>query len=235
MPRSPAGGPGCASPRPYDLREGSGSGSHPMSEPAHHYLTFGTASGFCGIAWNDRGITRFQLPTRSPEAADRLLLRRAPGAEPGAPPPTVAEAIAAVGRYFEGERTDFSGLEIDLDDQDAFFGRDLCRGPAGRVGPHDHLRRLGEGTRRRARGRARRRSGHGEEPGPADHPLPQGPGRRRQDRWLFGAGGRGGQDPHARAGRRSRRALASGPAAPGSLIRRSSNRIPACAGYARSG
>ena len=94
-----------------------------MSRPAHSYLTFGTADGICGIAWNDRGITRFQLPARSPEAAERLLLRRAPGAEPGVPPPMVIEAVAAVRRYFEGAETDFSGLELDLDDQDAFFGR----------------------------------------------------------------------------------------------------------------
>jgi len=31
------------------------------------------------------GITRFQLPTRSAEAADRTLLRRVPGGERGAP------------------------------------------------------------------------------------------------------------------------------------------------------
>ena len=44
-----------------------------------------------------------------------------PGAEPGAPPPEVAEAVAAVQRYFEGEATDFSRFKLDLGDQDAFF------------------------------------------------------------------------------------------------------------------
>jgi methylated-DNA-[protein]-cysteine S-methyltransferase len=94
-----------------------------MGQTAHRYLIFETAGGFCGLAWNDVGITRFQLPTRSAEATERLLLRRVPGAEPGAPTPEVAEAVAAVKRYFAGEETDFSGVRLDLGDQDAFFER----------------------------------------------------------------------------------------------------------------
>jgi hypothetical protein len=70
----------------------------------------GAASGFCGIAWNNVGITRFQLPTKSAIAAERTLLRRVPDAERGAPTPEVVEAVAAVKRYFEGEETDFSGF-----------------------------------------------------------------------------------------------------------------------------
>jgi methylated-DNA-[protein]-cysteine S-methyltransferase len=87
----------------------------------HHYLIFETAHGFCGIAWNDVGITRFQLPTRSRDATERALLRRVPDAEPGTPTPQVVEAIDAVKRYFEGEETDFSGIALDLSDQDTFF------------------------------------------------------------------------------------------------------------------
>ena len=37
------------------------------------------------------------------------------------PPPEVAEAIAAVKRYFEGEETNFSGFNLDLGEQDPFF------------------------------------------------------------------------------------------------------------------
>jgi methylated-DNA-[protein]-cysteine S-methyltransferase len=68
-----------------------------------------------------RGITRFQLPTKSAEAAERNLLRRAPGARRGAPTPGVVEAVAAVKRYFEGEETDFSSFKLDLGEQDPFF------------------------------------------------------------------------------------------------------------------
>jgi methylated-DNA-[protein]-cysteine S-methyltransferase len=94
-----------------------------MRQTAHRYLIFETASGFCGIAWNNVGITRFQLPTRSAAAAERILLRRVPGAEPGVPISEVAEAVAAVKRYFEGEETDFSGFKLDLGVQDPFFKR----------------------------------------------------------------------------------------------------------------
>jgi methylated-DNA-[protein]-cysteine S-methyltransferase len=94
-----------------------------MSPTAHHYLIFETAGGFCGIAWNSMGITRFQLPTRSAKATERILLRRVPGAKPGAPTLEVAEAVAAVKRYFEGEETDFSGFRLDLGEQDPIFER----------------------------------------------------------------------------------------------------------------
>ena len=103
-----------------------------MAETTHHYLIFETAGGFCGIAWSDAGITRFQLPTKSAEATERLLLRRLPDAEAGAPTPAVLETVAAVKRYFQGEETDFSGVDLDLAGQDAFF-RDIYAA-ARRVG-----------------------------------------------------------------------------------------------------
>ncbi|MGO7837112.1 methylated-DNA--[protein]-cysteine S-methyltransferase [Rhizobium johnstonii] len=103
-----------------------------MAETTHHYLIFENAGGFCGIAWSDAGITRFQLPTKSAEATERLLLRRLPDAEAGAPTPAVLETVAAVKRYFQGEETDFSGVELDLAGQDTFF-RDIYAA-ARRVG-----------------------------------------------------------------------------------------------------
>jgi methylated-DNA-[protein]-cysteine S-methyltransferase len=92
-----------------------------MGQAMHHYSVFETAGGFCGIAWNSIGITRFQLPARNAEAAERSLLRRLPGAEPASPTAEIAEAVAAVRRYFEGEETDFSAFKLDLGEQDAFF------------------------------------------------------------------------------------------------------------------
>jgi len=87
----------------------------------HSYRIFETAAGFCGIAWNDIGITRFALPARTAEAAERRLLRRLPHSEPGEPTPMVAEAIATVRRYFAGEETDFSRFEVYLGDEQPFF------------------------------------------------------------------------------------------------------------------
>jgi methylated-DNA-[protein]-cysteine S-methyltransferase len=92
-----------------------------MGQTIQHYLIFETAGGYCGIAWNDVGITRFQLPASSAEATERNMLCRVPGAEPGTPTPEVAEAVAAVKRYFDGEETDFSRFTLDLGQQDPFF------------------------------------------------------------------------------------------------------------------
>ena len=94
-----------------------------MGQAAHHYLIFETAGGFCGIAWNSAGITRFQLPTKSATVAERMLLRQVSGAKPGAPTPEVAEAVAAVRRSFDGKETDFSVFKLDLGEQDPFLER----------------------------------------------------------------------------------------------------------------
>jgi methylated-DNA-[protein]-cysteine S-methyltransferase len=94
-----------------------------VSEQEHHYLVFETAGGFCGIAWSDAGISRFQLPTKSADATERLLLRRLPEAAKGAPTPEVVKAVVAVKRYFDGEEIDFSGFALDLRGQDDFFAR----------------------------------------------------------------------------------------------------------------
>jgi methylated-DNA-[protein]-cysteine S-methyltransferase len=92
-----------------------------MGTASHNYCIFEIAGGFCGIAWNERGIARFQLPTKSGEATERLLLRRMAGAERSVPSPQIADAIAAVQRYFAGEETDFSGFTLDLGAQEPFF------------------------------------------------------------------------------------------------------------------
>ena len=94
-----------------------------MSQAARRYHVFETAMGFCAIAWSDAGIVRFQLPAKSAEAAERLIRRRAFGAEPGAPPEDVAPVVAAAKRYFDGEETDFSHVRLDLGGEDAFFTR----------------------------------------------------------------------------------------------------------------
>lgn len=85
------------------------------------YHVFETEMGFCAIAWSVAGIARFQLPVKSAEAAERLIRRRAPGAEPGAPPEPVAAVIEAAKRYFRGEELDFSHVPLDLAGVNPFF------------------------------------------------------------------------------------------------------------------
>jgi hypothetical protein len=185
---------------PYD-----GPGSTPL-------FNFDKAGGFCGIAWNDAGITRFQLPTKSAEATERILLRHVPGAKPGAPTPEVAEAVAAVRRYFGRRGDGFFQRQARPGRAGPLLRARLCRGAPGRMGAHHNLWRSGEGARRPTGSRARCRPGHGEESGGADHPLPQGPGGRREGRRIFRARRLGGQDPHAFAGGRSLGAGATGTA-----------------------
>ena len=169
--------------------------------------------GFCGIAWSDAGVARFQLPTKTAEAAERLMRRRASGAEPGAPPENIAAVIEAAKRYFEGEETDFSRVQLDLAGQDAFFAQ-----------IYDALRRVGWGrtttygalAKEVGAGResgARRRRSDGQESSAVDHPLPPGAGRGRQNRRFLRAGRVENKGPHARTGRRP-----SGTARSGSTV-----------------
>jgi len=88
---------------------------------SEHYLIFETALGFCAIAWNDKGVVRFRLPEPNAEATEQALLRRLPDATPAAPPPAIAEAVAAAQAYFAGEQTDFSGVPVDLGKQSDLF------------------------------------------------------------------------------------------------------------------
>jgi methylated-DNA-[protein]-cysteine S-methyltransferase len=94
-----------------------------MSRSVQTYEIFETDAGWCGIAWNDEGIVRFTLPSSNEAGAERLLLRRLPEATRGAATRDIEHAIASAKRYFAGEAIDFSGLKLDLGQQDPFFAR----------------------------------------------------------------------------------------------------------------
>jgi methylated-DNA-[protein]-cysteine S-methyltransferase len=89
----------------------------------HHYHLFETAAGCCAIAWNEAGIVRLQLPATDATATERCLRRRLPDARAGTPTAVVEDVIAAVKRYFTGQKVDFSGIRLDLGKQDEFFAR----------------------------------------------------------------------------------------------------------------
>ncbi|MET0657432.1 MAG: methylated-DNA--[protein]-cysteine S-methyltransferase [Steroidobacteraceae bacterium] len=92
-----------------------------MGQMTHRYFVFATASGFCAIAWNDVGVTRFMLPTASAEASERALLRRLPNAAAGTPAAEIMDVIALAKRYFAGECIDFSAIRVDLASADELF------------------------------------------------------------------------------------------------------------------
>jgi len=87
------------------------------------YVVFETVRGFCGLAWNEIGISRFQLPASTAAATERNILRRVPNAQPGTPTPEIAATMEAVQRYFTGEAIDFSQVPLDLRGQEAFFAQ----------------------------------------------------------------------------------------------------------------
>ncbi|MBP2158884.1 MULTISPECIES: methylated-DNA--[protein]-cysteine S-methyltransferase [Asticcacaulis] len=86
-----------------------------------HYALFETTAGFCGLAWTNDGVVRFQLPGQSRDETERLLKRREPDMQPGTQTPEIASTIEAVKRYFEGETVDFGHVPVDLSGQDDFF------------------------------------------------------------------------------------------------------------------
>lgn len=89
----------------------------------NNYLIFEVTGGFCGIAWNSAGITRLCLPSPSAAAATQTLMRRVPDGVPGIPPAEVAETVAAVERYFRGERVDFSTVRLGVSGEGEFHKR----------------------------------------------------------------------------------------------------------------
>ena len=87
------------------------------------FASFETAHGFVAIAWNGRGITALRLPSATAAEAQRAVRRRLPEAVPGESPAEIAEVIAAVRRYFEGEMIDFTDFSLDLGEQESLFAQ----------------------------------------------------------------------------------------------------------------
>ena len=91
---------------------------------ANRFTSFETAHGFVALAWNADGkISALRLPSASAAEAERGVRRRLGDAEPGEPPAAIAEAIAAIRRYFEGEAIDFAALPLDLGAQNPLFAQ----------------------------------------------------------------------------------------------------------------
>jgi methylated-DNA-[protein]-cysteine S-methyltransferase len=83
-------------------------------DAAMHHCLFDTDLGACGVAWSERGLTRFQLPEADKRATERRLRLRIPSSRAATPPAQVEKAIVDVQRYMAGERVDFSAIAPDL-------------------------------------------------------------------------------------------------------------------------
>ena len=112
------------------------------------WLLFETAIGSCGIAWNDVGMTGFQLPEGSTERTGARLCAksRATGAmaTPEETPAWVNDATSRVQRHLAGEPQDLTGVPIDFSGVGEFNEkvlRALWRVPAGETRTYGQLAR----------------------------------------------------------------------------------------------
>ena len=85
------------------------------------HVLFPTAFGTCGLAWNEAGLTVFQLPERTETLTQRRLAWKG-STRPleGVPPAWVQQIIARVQQHFAGKLQDFSDATIDWSRVNAF-------------------------------------------------------------------------------------------------------------------
>jgi methylated-DNA-[protein]-cysteine S-methyltransferase len=83
------------------------------------YCLFDTAIGTCGVAWNEHGLTRLQLPERDPSATEQRLRANSARASDNAPA-AIAQVVTHVQRYMKGESIDFAAVVIDLAEIEPF-------------------------------------------------------------------------------------------------------------------
>jgi methylated-DNA-[protein]-cysteine S-methyltransferase len=76
------------------------------------HALFATPFGTCGIAWNEAGLTGFQLPEATEALTERSLAARG-GRHRGEPPEWVRGVISRVQLHLGGEPQDFSGVPLD--------------------------------------------------------------------------------------------------------------------------
>jgi methylated-DNA-[protein]-cysteine S-methyltransferase len=122
------------------------------------YAIFDTALGPCGIAWGERGIVSVQLPETTAAETRRRLARRFPDARELPPPPEMRDAIDGIVALLAGERSDLSGVALDMSSVPEFNRRvyDIARTiPPGATLTYGEIAsRMGEPGAARAVGRA---------------------------------------------------------------------------------
>ena len=78
------------------------------------HVFFPTRFGTCGIAWNETGLTGFQLPDETEALAEQHLAAKSHSVLATEPPPDwVGRIIARVQDHFEGRLQDFTGTVLD--------------------------------------------------------------------------------------------------------------------------
>jgi len=97
-------------------------------EKSIKYWIFKTKLGYFGVVGNGDGLLRTYLPCADKEEIERQILKAFPPARPEKKP---FEAVSkAVLEYFGGEKVDFRGIKVVIDDLKPFARKVLiaCRG-----------------------------------------------------------------------------------------------------------
>jgi methylated-DNA-[protein]-cysteine S-methyltransferase len=78
------------------------------------HTLFPTAFGTCGLAWNETGLTRFQLPEADAGLTEQKLSTRGPNASAAeARPEWIRRLVEHVQQHLEGKLVDFTGTALD--------------------------------------------------------------------------------------------------------------------------
>lgn len=78
------------------------------------HTLFPTAIGTCGLAWNDTGLTGFQMPEDTVENTERKLRAHAQSQPNNTPRPAwVRRLIESAQRHLEGKPQDFTAVPLD--------------------------------------------------------------------------------------------------------------------------
>jgi methylated-DNA-[protein]-cysteine S-methyltransferase len=90
---------------------------------AYGFTLFDTAIGRCGVAWSDRGLVGVQLSEAGDMETRERILQRFPTAAERPPPPNVRLAIDAIAALLQGEPSNLSAIELDMDGVAPFHRR----------------------------------------------------------------------------------------------------------------
>lgn len=86
------------------------------------HMLFPTAFGTCGIAWNDMGLSGFQLPEADDALTEQHIAAKArsslPVTEPM--PEWVQQVVTRVQQHLAGQMQDFTGTKLDWSRVSAF-------------------------------------------------------------------------------------------------------------------
>jgi methylated-DNA-[protein]-cysteine S-methyltransferase len=87
---------------------------HPSQREAF-YTLFDTPIGFCGLAWNGRGVVGVQLPENDVSKTRSRIEKRFPRISEASPPSRIQTILADVIALLKGEPRDLSAVPLDME------------------------------------------------------------------------------------------------------------------------